>query len=500
MKKTLFLLIFLILFFMPVVSAKDIIMSVDQKDYYFLTGQDAIIPLTYDNSYGKQINGQLKYTITQEINQGGFYYSSTNSHSSSFNANEGEHSVNLNFGTSDTPALYKVSMTLNYEYDQDERAVTLDQIDIYFVSNQSQVNNQPNKQESSSQKVANIPQNQQPPQQNSQQQLQNNQKSQDVNALKQQLEKQLQEKEQTREEFQNNLFNNSDFQKLHQELQNQGYNLTNSNINPTDNNSGSFSMEYQNEKGEKATLEGEMNNGELENVEKLTSEDKQQMLDQLFENEEFKQYQNQLQSKGFNQTNIEFTQNGNKTNIRLNYQDEKNQTATINAEFSDGVLQDVELEKEELQQTFPWTTIIIIIIAIVSCIILYIIYKRYYKKSSESHIALESKKKEPFNYITEANKLLNEAKKLFEKKKYKDAYSKSGQSLRLFLSYYYGLKKELTNDEIIRFLKNKKTSYQEIKECLDLCNLVEFAKYEANKKDFDKITQIIKKTIIKLHS
>jgi len=500
MKKSTMLLILVVLFLVPVVSAQDITMSVDQSTYYFLVGQNAVVPLTYNNTYGKQLDGQLKYTITQEVKQGGFYYSSTNTQSSAFYAEEGNHLVNLNFGTSESPALLKVTLTFSYEYNQEQRAVTLDQISIYFVSNESQMNNQPGKMEKSSEKVADSPPPQQPSQQNPQQQLQNNQMSQDSNALKQQLEKQLREQQQLKDEFQRNLFNNSEFQNLHQQLINQGYNLTSSSVNPTDNNSGRFSLEYKNEQGETATLSGEMNNGELENVQKLTAEDKQQMLQQLYQNESFQRYLEQLEQEGFNQTNVEFSQEDNKTNARINFRDGQNQTAAINAEFVNGVLKDVELEKEEIQQAFSWILVLSFIIIIVSCIGVLILYFKIIKRASKSNISGDLNKQEPFDYLSEAKKLLDEAKKLFEDTHYKDAYGKAAQSLRLFLSYYYGLNKEMTNDEIINYLKCKNTSYQQIKDCFDLCSLVEFAKYQANKKDFDEIIHTTGKTITSLAS
>lgn len=78
-------------------------------------------------------------------------------------------------------------------------------------------------------------------------------------------------------------------------------------------------------------------------------------------------------------------------------------------------------------------------------------------------------------------------------KKYKDAYGTGGQALGLFLSYENQLNKEVTNDEIINFLREHKKEYKEAKECFDLCSLVEFAKYEANKNDFDEIIRKTKK-------
>ena len=63
-------------------------------------------------------------------------------------------------------------------------------------------------------------------------------------------------------------------------------------------------------------------------------------------------------------------------------------------------------------------------------------------------------------------------------------------AIQTYNQILYGLKKEVTNDEIIRYLKNKNNNIKSIKECFDLCSLVEFAKYKTNKKDFEKIIKL----------
>ena len=101
----------------------------------------------------------------------------------------------------------------------------------------------------------------------------------------------------------------------------------------------------------------------------------------------------------------------------------------------------------------------------------------------------------PFDYRSEANRLLNDAKRDFEHGLFKDAYGKAGQSFWLFLSYFHDVKEEMTNDEMIRYLKNLNKPSDHIKQCLDLCSLVEFAKYSANESDFSKIIQLTTKVI-----
>jgi hypothetical protein len=490
-RKIIVITIFLIAI-IPLVNADDISMSVDQTTYYFLTGQQAIIPLTVNNTYNKNIDGKIKYTITQHINQGGFIYTSSNSQSTSFNLEEGNHTVNLNFGSSNNPVTLNIDLIFSYD-EKGKREVSLNDITIIFVSNQSQMNNEKNRMKSSSEEVKDAQpdnQNQNQPQ-TPQQKLQNNQMSQDSQALKEQMEKQIKEQESKEKEFEENLFNNSEFQENHQDLKEQGYNVKEMDINPETNDTGDFEIKYQNEKGEEATMSGSMENGEIENLQKQTAEDRRQMLESLNQSEKYQDFLEQLEEEGFNQTAINFNQNGNITNLEISYENEKNETVTIKAEFEDNELIEVSLEKEEQRNQLIW---ILMIITFIFSIILYILLKKYMRETKEFEPDSISYKKS-FNYKIEADKLLKEAERLFKKKKYKDAYGKAGQALRLYLSYENGLKKEMTNDDVIKYLKHKNKSYKDIKKCFDLCSLVEFAKYKENKKDFDEILKITGKTI-----
>ncbi|MFP4567634.1 MAG: hypothetical protein ACLFN8_01690 [Candidatus Woesearchaeota archaeon] len=506
------LLIFILA--IPLVSAKDIILSLEQSEYYFKTGENAIINLQSENNYKEQINGMLSYTITQSINQGNFQYSSTNMKSTSFSINQGKTQTPINFGTSDTPIVLDIDLQFSYTKNK-SKSVNLNNIKIHFINKDSQKNNQQNQISSSSQETSqetkqqNNPftqqqqrmqqmtnqifgQEQQQPQR-TEQRLQNNQLSQDSSALKQQMQNQFQEQQQMKEEFQKELAQNQEFQKEHQELLNQGYNLTNAKFNPSSNNTGDFELEYQNQKNEQATLLGQMNNSKIQNIQKNTAESRQQILNELQENKQFQKYHQQLQDQGYSQQNTQFYQEQNKTNVQLNYFNENNETASIMAEIMNNTIQNVELKNGKKEKKNYWQLLIIIsLITILS----YFAYKKIHKKSKPEKSNAEKKTEKPFDYKKESLLLLQKSKKLFEKEEYKDAYGAAGQALRLYLSYENKLNKEITNDEIIDYLKKHKKNYKEAKECFDLCSLVEFAKYEANKKDFNKIIKIIEKHIL----
>ncbi|MEX0569553.1 MAG: hypothetical protein Q6363_010430 [Candidatus Njordarchaeota archaeon] len=503
-----YLILGFILLVIPVANAGlfnsgDITFSVDQKDYYFMVGEDAIIPLHIENTYGKEINGILSYSYTQEINRGGMYMSYSNSQSTTFSVKKGKTTQGLNFGTSDNPATLDIDLKFVYT-EKEPRVVNLEGIRIHFVSDESQKQNQPGGKSASSEKYS-------PPQQSSQQNpfsqmqkqidemmrrsqqpqnpqqaLQNNQMTQDSSALKKEIENQIKKQQEMKREFREKLFQNPELQKEHQELLNQGYNLTDADFNPLSNDTGSFELRYQNLNGGKASLSGEMNNGKIENLKKDTPEMRRELLNKLQQNKQFQEYQKQLQKGGYSRQNTEISYKKEKTIIKVNYANRENETATIKAEAVNNTIKNVELERAEKQKKDYWWILLVLLVLLLLAALGYFAYKRFSKKSKPER-EVKKKSEKPFDYRSESIRLIEKSKSLFEQKRYKDAYGTAAQGLRLFLSYENRLNKETTNDEIINFLREHKKEYKEAKECFDLCSLVEFARYKANKEDFDRI-------------
>lgn len=490
-------LFFLIVFLLctPNVTADDIEFSVDQTEYYFLTGQQAIIPLTMNNSYDEQIDGLLTYTITQTVNQGGSQYSSTNSQSQSFSVPKDNNTIQISFGKSDQPLTLSADLEFSFTNDDETRIVTLNDIIIHFVSNQSQMNNQQDPMQSSSEKITNAEpsQNNEQQPQTPQEKLQNNQMSQDSQALKEQIEQQLAEKQEQNEVFEENLFENTEFDQQHQELLDQGYNLSDKQLDAQSNDTGSFNFTYENEDGETASFQGNMQDGELTDYQKQTAEDRKEMLDTLNQSKQFQEYHQQLLEEGYNQTSIFYDQQGNKTTVELTYEDEQNKTATITAEFTDEKLDRVTLSKKDEINVLVWMIPLILSMGF----IIFFVYYWYFRRENQQSESSKKIIKKPFDYNAEAKRLLLEAEHFYKHGEYKIAYGKAGQSLRLYLSYEHGLKKEITNDDILRFLKNKQHPYQEIKQCFDICSLVEFAKYNDTRNQFSQVYAMVESIISK---
>ena len=99
------------------------------------------------------------------------------------------------------------------------------------------------------------------------------------------------------------------------------------------------------------------------------------------------------------------------------------------------------------------------------------------------------------DFKKESLKLLEEAKRLFKGKKEKNAYGKAAEAIRFYFSQKLGLRKELTNSDLVKELKKHKIEYENTQKCLNLTSLVEFAKYKTNKKDFDEIINLAERII-----
>ena len=529
------LLLIIFMGFFQAVYAQDILLSTNQTEYYFKTGENAIIPIEINNTYRKQISGTLEYAITQLINQGNIQLSNYNTEKKSLSVNEENTKVSLDLGKSDTPSNFTVNINFNYNKNGD-RIVSLGPIIIHFVSDESQKNtHQQNKMQSSSQPNTQSKQqdlfsqqqqqmeqlqnellgnqqdlfsqqqqhmeqlknellgNQQNLSQNQQQQLQNNQLAQDSNALKQQLEKQVQRQEQIKKEFEQKLFSNNDFLNRHQELLKNRYNMSRSNLNAMSNVTGSFDIKYNNTNGKWATLQGNMKNGTITEINEQSQAEQEKLLQKLKQNILYRQFHSKLLTEGFSQNDITFDANGNETNIILKYEDQKHANAKIIANFVNDEIKQVTLEDRN-SNPLNLMLLIIIVVTIVSAISIYFVIKKFINKERFTIIDSSSiPNLKSFDHVTESKKLIDEAIKYHDKGRYKEAFGTAGKSIRLFLSHDSGIKREITSEELIQLIQKNNYPVDDIRECLKITDLVEFAKLKASEYDFKKIISLFNK-------
>lgn len=117
------------------------------------------------------------------------------------------------------------------------------------------------------------------------------------------------------------------------------------------------------------------------------------------------------------------------------------------------------------------------------------------QKKNEKTVPVLEKPNKEIDYRKEAQNMIEQAKKLFSQGEKKDAYAKAAEAIRFYYSHKMNIKTELTNMKLVELLKKQKVSYERTQKCLNLTMLVEFAKYTANKKDFDEIIRLATKII-----
>ena len=63
----------------------------------------------------------------------------------------------------------------------------------------------------------------------------------------------------------------------------------------------------------------------------------------------------------------------------------------------------------------------------------------------------------------------------------------------MFLSHDSGIKREITSEELIQLIQKNNYPVDDIRECLKITDLVEFAKLKASEYDFKKIISLFNK-------
>jgi hypothetical protein len=475
--------------------------------------------------------------MSQIINQGNVQLSNSNTEEKSLSVDNENSKVSLNLGKSETPSDYSVN--INYDYNVNgDRIVSLGPISVHFVSNGSNKNILGNAKMQSSSKPYNQPQsnqqdlfsqqqemqqqlnqmlgnqqdlfsqqqqqmqlqlnemlgNTQSQSQNHQQQLQNNQLSQDSNALKHQLENQVQKQEQVKDEFERKLFSNNEFLNKHQKLLQGGYTINNSDLNPVTNDTGTFNIKYNNTNGKWATLQGDMKNGTLQ-INEQTQVEQEKLLENLKQNTQYQQLNSKLLKEGFAPNNTTFQAKANQTDIILRYANNKRENASIVAEFLNENLKQIAL-KGGNSNRFYFIPLLIIVAIVISVISVYLVTKKINNKNRTFVNSSLSSKPKSLDFISGSKKLMNEAIEHQRKGQYKEAFEIAGKSLRMFLNGDVGIKKEITNEELVQLIQNSnnnKYPLDDIRDCLKTTDLVQFAKFIPTESDFKKIISLFEK-------
>jgi len=108
-------------------------------------------------------------------------------------------------------------------------------------------------------------------------------------------------------------------------------------------------------------------------------------------------------------------------------------------------------------------------------------------------------KKKP-DYRKLAHDRIKKAVKSYNSGKKKEAYTMVSEAVRFYIRFKYAPnEEELTSTDALKVLRGCSVGdkyISESKRCFQLCDLVKFAKYKPNDKDFNKIVVIAKKLVV----
>jgi len=329
-----------------------------------------------------------------------------------------------------------------------------------------------------------------------QQKLQNSQQQQDMGALKQEMQNQEQAQQQMADEFGRQIQQNPEFQEMHQNLIEQGYAPTDINVNPESEDTGQFEYDYtkQTEQGEEsASLTGNMQNGEMQNIDLKTTEELKQLMQKLEQSPEFQEIAQKFEKKELQQSQPTYNNlENNKQQLEVPYQDKtEEEKARIQAVFENGELKEIMVAEKGKRPLWFW--LMILLLALLTA---YLVYSRR-KSNNEAEKKQEEPESEPIDYKKIVSEMIAEAKQLFLKKKEKEAYAMVSTAVRFYYLHKLETGKELSRDDCLKVLRQKKLN-AELKlvgECLDLCDLVKFAKYKPHTKDFSRIVELAEKIV-----
>lgn len=523
MKYTLAAILILAAFAIYPALANDVTLKTSQSEYTFPAGEEARVPFVVDSSFPKTNVGTLEYTLTRKQSQKGFSFSQTNSQSQSFPISPGS-SQNAITLSSDDPAEFEVSLYMHYRDSGKDYVSALPPFTVKFVSNQTS-QNQGSSQGSTSSQSGNggspltsitseeksagqgqssdpfdemdkqmsalQQQNQQMMQQmlssngmsssgsgsrsqsqNAQQALQNNQMNAQSSALQQQLAQETSQNRKDQQELADKMHQDPLLSQVNKDLKSAGYQQKEGSISAEGKGEGTVLAQYQNDKNQGVSLEGDIQNGSLE---KLTASSNESLPipSTLANDPKYQAEKKNLQQAGYNQTGGTQTITHNESVINEQYSNPDGKNATISSIIRNGTVESVTVKKDD-ETPIGWYFGIILLILLI-CLCCWAGYRYYQKRDLEPEEELPVLI-EPVDVRTKTEELLINAEKAISEDRIKDAYVLFGQAIRFFISQTKGSGTSHTTEEILSLAKSQGMDVKIITPILERCMMVEYAR------------------------
>jgi hypothetical protein len=461
-----------------------------QKEYYFLTGEDAVLPLTLNNTYDHDVTGVLRYSTVAEKPGG----NATIVQGKTFTLFTGQRSYLLPVGRSETPLICQSDIVFLYPDDGGRRA-TLDDIIVHFVKSQSevQINQSPQESIDSPDPEAGSSNSMSTsgattPAADPLRMVQNNQVRQDITSLQQQIQKEDADSQRRKKEFLSLLMQDSTISEIDRSLVKEGFELRVPEVSPVTNRSGNFSFSYE-KKGQSAVVFGSVDEGRFLFADE-SSGSTIPLPDLLRNNETFRSYENELAAGGFlqNATLMQYTPE--RIAVNLTYGDAKNRFTHLKVMIVNGTIISIERETMEELSTYLVPFLSVLLICLLSGGILFL--GRRLPRSPPPAVETSAPELLQSGYRQIAESMLDEAGELARQDRYPDAYARAGQALRFVLSHTMSDGNELTNEEAAHMLSLHSVENDRIIKTLERCSMVAFAKTPPDPEEFRGILKCVR--------
>ena len=222
----------------------------------------------------------------------------------------------------------------------------------------------------------------------------------------------------------------------------------------------------------------------------------EQLMQQLQQNPDFQNLDEQLSNEGLIQQPPSFDMSDETISASIPYENDDN-TASISAEFQNGQITNVFLERPdaELETNLLW--IVPLIIGVIAVGILISKKQSKIKSKPVTKIPIVVKNDSyTISYADLTREMLNEAKNLYDEELFKDAHEKLSQSIRFYYSNRLYNGTEMTNMDTLQLLRKQNIpEFDTVLNYLNMCEMIEFAKNPTQRKNFfsaiEKFSQII---------
>ena len=220
----------------------------------------------------------------------------------------------------------------------------------------------------------------------------------------------------------------------------------------------------------------------------------EQLMQQLQQNPDFQNFDEQLSNEGLTQQPPSLSMSDDETLLSVPYEND-DMSAAISAEFQNGQITNVLLERpsDEIESNLLW--IIPLIIGVIA-VAIFISMKLPKKKSIIQTPMMVKNDNYTISYVDLTREMLTEAQQMYDEDLFKDAHEKLSQSIRFYYSNRFSTGTEITNMDALQLLRKENIpEFDSILDYLSMCEMIEFAKNPTERKKFfsaiERFSQII---------